>query len=458
MRKQKSSPVVIDRLEQRCLFAAGAYDSSFAAIGYLTHSLGKTADAVDGIQQSDGKVVQVGDVEPTGGGNKLATISRYSSTGALDSGFASGGVSTWSMGSGDTIATGVAQQADNKLVVVGFVGSGTTFDMWVARFNTNGTLDNSFSGDGKLIIDFNGQADFATGVAINGTNIFISGGSLGLSGGGLVVAKVDSTGTLSGGFGSGGKATLLNASVDFLNGTVEAYVGGRMVIDSSGRPVIAGTKVNADLSTLTITSAEMGVCRSTTTGTPDPTFGGGTGFKGVSFNRTIELGTSVAIDSRTGKILLAGTTANGTAAFGTPLPSNFAPIKAATRANFACARFTVGGGKDTTFSGDGKLQIDFGEFRLDGASDIVVDSQGRAVLSGGSQIRKAASRFAACRLSPGGALDATFAASGLFLQDIGGSDGFFGGAIQTNGRYLFFGHTKTSGTRGKLVIVRLLDV
>ena len=54
--------------------------------------------------------------------------------------------------------------------------TGTAFAL--ARYNTDGTLDSSFSGDGKQTTSFAGQSDIATGVAIQADGRIVAGGPL----------------------------------------------------------------------------------------------------------------------------------------------------------------------------------------------------------------------------------------------------------------------------------------
>ncbi len=58
----------------------------------------------------------------------------------------------------------MAIQADGKIVAVGPSGADGG-DFALARYNPNGSLDTSFSGDGKQTTDFGG-VDRANGVAI----------------------------------------------------------------------------------------------------------------------------------------------------------------------------------------------------------------------------------------------------------------------------------------------------
>lgn len=449
--------VHLDPLESRRLFVAGANDTAFSGDGVLTHSFGTAQDGIDSIVQPDGKVVVVGDTKPVGSAFKDAFIARYNANGTLDSSFGTGGagVTIFNFGGTDDIATSVARQSDGKLVVVGLTGDSSQLDFFVARFTTTGALDTTFSADGKFQVDFSGGIDAATGVAIaSDGKIWVTGTSASLSSGvGVAIARLTSAGTLDTSFSGDGKVV---DSPGLFSGM--GFGAGRMVLDSSGRLVIAVTQFAASvgLSGFTITGASMGVARYTTTGDADTSFSSdGKAF--VGFNRSLELATSVALDPRTGKIVLGGTTANGTAAFGASLPSGLGNLKAATRANFGIARFTVGGGLDRTFSGDGKIQVDFGATLLDGCSDIVVDGTGRITASGGSQIRRTAADFSVCRITPGGGMDSSFDGDGMRIIDLGGSEGAFGMTIQSDGNTVLVGHTKANATRGRVAVIRLLD-
>jgi uncharacterized delta-60 repeat protein len=449
---------VVDALEPRRLFVAGANDTSFSGDGVLTHSFGSSQDGIDSIVQPDGKVVVVGDTAAVSGGDKDAFIARYNANGTVDTGFGGGdGVFTFNFGGTDDIATAVVRQSDGKLVVAGFTGDSSQADFFVARFTTAGALDTAFSADGKVQVDFSSGLDAATGVAIDSSNrILVVGTTAGLSipGAGVAIARLTSSGSLDTSFSGDGRA--VDADNALTDGT--GIAAGRMVLDSSGRIVVAITRFNVSigLSGITVTGSDMGVARYNTNGSADTSFSSdGKAF--VGFNRTVELGTSVAIDSRTGKIVLGGTTANGTAAFGASLPSGLGNFKAATRANFAISRFTTGGALDSKFSGDGKIQVDFGATLLDGCSDIVCDADGRITASGGSQIRKKAADFSVCRITPGGGIDSSFDGDGMRVIDLGGSDGSFGMTIQTDGRTILVGHTKPNGTRGRVAVIELLD-
>ena len=75
-------------------------------------------------------------------------------------------------------ANGVALQGDGKIVAVGSAGGCCAGDFALARYNPNGSLDPSFSGDGRQTTDFGGF-DGANGVALQGDGKIVAVGGTG---------------------------------------------------------------------------------------------------------------------------------------------------------------------------------------------------------------------------------------------------------------------------------------
>ena len=112
---------------------------------------------------------------------------------------------------GDNLDHANAMVVDDlgRIVVVGSVDfNGPDVDMGVVRLTSDGALDTSFSGDGKVtvsfdIADFN--ADVAEGVAIDGSGrILVAGRAFDSSGGGYdsAFARLRDDGSLDGSFGA----------------------------------------------------------------------------------------------------------------------------------------------------------------------------------------------------------------------------------------------------------------
>jgi uncharacterized delta-60 repeat protein len=94
-------------------------------------------------------------------------LARYLPNGTLDSTFSGDGKLITDFGGGDG-ASALALQPDGKIVVAGtpcFASGNCNFAL--ARYNPNGTLDTSFSGDGKLTTDINtGSTDSTSALAL----------------------------------------------------------------------------------------------------------------------------------------------------------------------------------------------------------------------------------------------------------------------------------------------------
>lgn len=142
--------------------ASGAIDSGFGLHGTAENSgVGYYNAAI----QSDGKIVAAG------GG-----LVRYNTNGHLDNSFSGDGKQTL-----DLVAYAVAIQKDGKIVVAGTAGiiNGNQFEMALARYNTNGSPDSTFDGDGlvKSNRTYKDPFGFTTSIALqNDGKIVVTGG------------------------------------------------------------------------------------------------------------------------------------------------------------------------------------------------------------------------------------------------------------------------------------------
>src|SRR6266581_1887266 len=100
------------------------------------------------------------------GGKFAIALAQYTSSGALDSTFGSGGIVTTPVGSLDSDAGSLAvQPLDSKIVVAGLAGNAFTnvWDVALQRYNTDGTLDLPFGGNntGMAITDIGSSSNYA---------------------------------------------------------------------------------------------------------------------------------------------------------------------------------------------------------------------------------------------------------------------------------------------------------
>jgi uncharacterized delta-60 repeat protein len=113
--------------------------------------------------QPDGKIVVGGTAQTSN--KKDFALARFNTDGTPDNNFSGDGYVTIDFSSTDDSFFGLALQADGKIVAVGSNYDNVRDRLAMARFNPDGTLDNSFSGDGKQVTNMIGGAG-AAAVAI----------------------------------------------------------------------------------------------------------------------------------------------------------------------------------------------------------------------------------------------------------------------------------------------------
>ena len=163
-------------------------------------------------------------------------VARLTTAGALDLSFDSDGKQTIAFGTESDVASGVAIDSLNRIVVGGYTRDATdAYSFAAARLTTAGALDTSFDGDGKQTIVFGSPGeDLAYGVAVDSHDRIVLAGST-FTNHDFAVARLTPAGSLDGSFDGDGKQV-----VDF-GGRDTAYA---VAIASSDRVVIAGLSIN----------------------------------------------------------------------------------------------------------------------------------------------------------------------------------------------------------------------
>ena len=215
----------------------GRLDKTFGGDGKVTTNFTTgDADSAYGVAiQADGKIVAAG--EAARFTESSSALARYDADGTLDSAFDTDGKVTTDLGSIYEPATGVAIQADGKIVAAGTSGQtgapdfSTDSKFTLARYNTDGTLDASFDGDGLVTTNFTVNADGAEGLAIQADGEIVAAGHAGDSR--FALARYEPGGTLDPTFSGDGKVTTLFGS----RGRQSAR---GVAIQADGRIVAAG--------------------------------------------------------------------------------------------------------------------------------------------------------------------------------------------------------------------------
>jgi uncharacterized delta-60 repeat protein/uncharacterized repeat protein (TIGR01451 family) len=374
--------------------APGDLDTAFSGDGKVLTDLADDDQANDVAVQSDGKTVSVGSSADNALSESRWALTRHNADGTPDTTFGVGGTVTTPINNMNpglqwSEANAVALQPDGKIVVAGYSWRDYEDCCWftVARYNSDGSLDNSFSGDGRYFADIAGPTE-ARDVAIDPAGRIVAAG---YSGGDMAVLRLNGDGTPDTTFGGDGTVTA-NPAGPVLQ---EGGDGRALALQPDGKIVVGGE--------VGTTRFDFALMRFNTDGSVD------TGFDGDGIVRTdfgdYESVEGLALQSD-GKIVAAG--------------------------GNSLARYNPNGSLDTTFDGDGKV-VTSGI----GVWDVTLQpGDGRIVLAGGGG---SGSDFAVRRYNPDGSQDSGFGTGGVATADFGGGDFARGVALQPDGKIVAAG-------------------
>jgi uncharacterized delta-60 repeat protein len=405
-------------LETPATAAPGDLDSTFSSDGKVATNFTRGDDIATAIAfQLDGKIVVAGLAGGTGGKFALA---RYTLGGGLDTTFGGDGKVTTNFGPGTDWVNALAVQPDGKIVAVGAdrPARGDNLRLALARYNTDGSLDASFSGDGKLTTNFTSGYDYAEDVVLQTDGKIIVAGE---ARGQFALARYDAEGRLDSTFGGDGKAkTDLNSGVDDATS---------VAIQGDGKIIAAGWSGPARSN-----DYRFAVVRYDSDGGLDTTFSGD-GKVTTNFTRGFDYGWDMALQAD-GRIVVVGAAAGA-------------------GERFALARYDATGALDDGFGGDGKVITNFNT-GSDVATGVAVHGDGRIVAAGWSgPARSSDYRFALARYDSDGGLDSTFGGDGKVTTNFtSGNDYAWDMGLQTDGKIVAVGHARGSG--GRFAVARYL--
>jgi len=210
----------------------GSLDSSFNGIGYHTQNLSNNVDEATNVAvQTDGKIVISG---WTGIANQRdITALRYNSAGALDASFGIGGIVELDITGLYDQNNSMVLQDDGKIILSGEAKNRGKLDSLIVRLNADGSLDNSFSGDGYLLWNIDGRNAESTtyaGRRPSGEYVFIGNIGSGKNQD-IFVAQIDMNGNIDPAFGNSGVAIFDSGDIDtaysgFISADGSVYVAG----------------------------------------------------------------------------------------------------------------------------------------------------------------------------------------------------------------------------------------
>ena len=390
----------------------GTFDSSFSGDGRLTTAIGSGSAVAYGVAiVSDYWIVVAGSA--FNGSDPVFAVVRYTRYGDLDTTFSEDGKQTTGLSTGSEFGYGVALQADGKIVVAGISNRNNSSDFAVIRWNSDGTLDTSFSGDGRLTTAVGPENDDAHGVGLQADGRIVVVGTTSHGGNyDFAVVRYNIDGTLDLSFSGDGIVTTDSGA--------QYDVGCGVALQPDGKIVVVGNSSNGS-------NAVFAVVRYDTDGTLDTSFSED-GIVTTALGSSGDYANAVALQPD-GKIVVVGSSSNG------------------SNSDFAVVRYNTDGTLDASFSEDGIVTTAIGP-SYDYANSVAIQPDGRIVVAGASSYH-----FALARYMTDGTLDASFSGDGIVTTPVRSAfDEAYGVALQTNGKIVVAGYSSENNDEDFAVV------
>jgi uncharacterized delta-60 repeat protein len=380
----------------------GDLDATFGGTGLVVADLDPRVGNLGGVAvREDGKIIVAGSAGPNGSPFPPAAdelrVMRYNPDGSLDTTFSGDGVDSVPIsGSPFFTIVHVGLQSDEKIVVAyGGIGPWS-----VVRFLAGGGVDSSFGSGGTISVSpGTGSREFRHMALQPDDRILLTGMATAVNPRDRVaIVRLTADGTVDSGFGIGGAVLEPTPGTSPSADAVAVAPDGDVLLAGSAHP--PGQNWSQFL-----------LMRFTSAGTRESAFGSD-GYAHADF----EIGgiaRAIGVDPL-GRILLAG----------------FAPDPDDTSGNevadFAAARFLDAGGLDPAFGTEGLTRVHVGD-TLNVPGDLSVQPDGSVLLGG---YREGASTvedaWAVVSLTEDGVADSSFGTGGVAITQIAGGGRILG--------------------------------
>ena len=349
-------------------------------------------------------------------------------------------------------AVGVAVDANGKIVVAGdsYNVIDGVVNFAITRYNSNGSLDTSFSLDGKVSLNTNALPGFFSigsfEIDANGkylltgfSNVFNPLNFIYTSYN--VIARFNTDGTLDATFGTGGIAI-----TPLGDGITTSYFHSEtnIALQSNGSILDVGTFTNNGL-------GEFMVLRRAANGALDTTFDSD-GFVTTGFGAGNNGSVNDILLQSDGKIIAVGTVVNNTAGFD-------------LSANNVLVRYNSNGSLDTTFGNNGFGIAGIASFDIgmgnETFANATLQADGKILITGTTDafdpsnlITLILGDVVVARINTNGTLDTSFGVNGVVKTNMGGDDNASVIKVQSDGKILVAGESFIQGSGYGLSIAR----
>ncbi|MGB1821337.1 MAG: InlB B-repeat-containing protein, partial [Ilumatobacteraceae bacterium] len=144
------------------------------------------SDVRELLVQTDGKIIAIGESQVFDNDDSVA-VTRLNTDGSLDTSFSDDGKFAYDFGTGDSYGWAGALDEDGRIVIAGQYNNGVNDKAFVMRLTTAGELDTTFGTGGVKTFDFVADhAEAFNAIAVQGDDMVVAGGS----GSDLMVARL----------------------------------------------------------------------------------------------------------------------------------------------------------------------------------------------------------------------------------------------------------------------------
>lgn len=395
----------------------GALDMSFGVDGIVIFHGIADVQINDVLIQSDNKILVAG--QTSGYLFDDIFLARYESNGSPDPTFGEDGFVVTSFSARDDQALALALQSDGKILI-----GGTAYDedfsmykMAVVRYAADGSLDSTFGNGGITTYDYGGAFISAMdiGQLSDGKIIVVGQSRYGMEG--IILARFNQNGSLD-------KSQMIN-DLD-----PEYTSGEAMVIDEVDNLILVGYSNDGG-------DDDIILARLTSELELDPSFGSsGTGMVFTDLNGGDDRGEAILMQGGM-RLIVAGYTENGGGS------------------DFALVGYSLSGVLDTSFGTNGYVVTSVGSGDAQ-AWDMAFSSDGRIVVAGQSS-NGDNDEFAIVRYYPNGTLDPSFGVNGILTMTVGNGSVGKAVAVQEDNNLVVAGFA-SDGLHNNIALVRYTQV
>lgn len=356
-------------------------DVTFGSSGYVFTPIAKTSNLVEMAVHSDGKIIAAGSCVVDR--DSEMCVARYNSDGSADTSFSGGGVMFAPAGVVGTLVRRMLVQRDGKIVVFGYCDYGNC----VIRYNVNESLDLTF-GQGGIArqIGANEKFDIANGALQTNDGSILVVGTCKTSPASteMCVIRLTEQGQRDVTFGMNGTA-LSSLGVEYASGIGSAF------LDEQNRLTVAGVCGNLVVET----ARPFCVTRFTSSGQLDPSLNG----TGLLRESTPNFLASYVVAAR-GKLVILG----------------YCTSASTTSADACLRRFNLNGTVDLSLN-NGEVRRVVTNTQLVGFAKPAVQTDGKITF--GARCTTGAGYFACMgRIGDEGLLDVTFGSNTDYLRTV----------------------------------------